>query len=99
MATRRRKLETTEADKALAETPDAPVGTEITVVWGEETISPVQYNSFRLGGHSIKVVVQPGETAHDAFLRGWAILEEAAEVMFQDKVKGFSERLNRAKGR
>lgn len=75
----------------------APPGSIITVIWGEETFSPVQYNSFRIGGHSVTVVVQDGETALDAWKRGWALLEEAAEIQFADKLKGFKERIDRSK--
>lgn len=85
------------ADVGTGTEPDAAPGTEITIAWGEETFSPVQYNSFRIGGHSIKVVVQPGETALDAFARGWAILEQAAQVMFDDKMAGFRNRMNQTK--
>lgn len=103
MATRRRRMkEATEAaDDTIGEAQvhDVPPGTELTVVWGEETFSPVQYNSFRVGGHSIKVVVQPGESGAEAFARGWKILEEAAEVQFADKLKGFKQRIDRTKGR
>jgi hypothetical protein len=77
----------------------APPGTQITVVWGEETFSPVQYNSFRIGGHSVTVVVQDGESALDAWKRGWALLEQAAEIQFADKLNGFKERIDRSKQR
>ena len=43
------------------------------------------------------VVVQDGETALDAWKRGWALLEEAAEIQFADKLKGFKERIDRSK--
>lgn len=89
----RREFPSSDPDRGQAAEP----GTEITVTWGEETFSPVQYNSFRIGGHSIKVTVQPGETALDAFKRGWGILEQAAQVMFDDKLNGFRDRLNQTK--
>jgi hypothetical protein len=81
----------------LAEDTSLPAGTPITVIWGEETFSPVQYNSFRIGGHSVTVIVQEGEAAIDAWKRGWALLEQAAEVQFVDKLSGFADRMNRAK--
>lgn len=98
----RREFPSSDPDRGQATAADdleipAEPGTEITVTWGEETFSPVQYNSFRIGGHSIKVTVQPGETALDAFKRGWGILEQAAQVMFDDKLNGFRDRLNQTK--
>lgn len=99
MTLRRRKMNTQESDKELVEMDACPSGTEITLAWGEETFSPVQYNSFRVGGHSIKVIVQPGESAQDACIRAWKILEEAADMMFKAKLAGFADRLNRTKGR
>jgi hypothetical protein len=72
-------------------------GTVILVVWGEETFSPVQYNSFRIGGNSVTVIVQEGESALDAWKRGWALLEQAAEIQFADKLRGFKGRIDRTK--
>lgn len=99
METPRRRMKT--AIEAATGKPkvdaSAPPGTPITIIWGEETFSPVQYNSFRIGGHSVTVVVQEGETALDAWKRGWALLEEAAEIQFADKLRGFRERIDRTK--
>lgn len=96
---RRRKMD--DAVGSIASKPtegtSLPAGTPITVIWGEETFSPVQYNSFRIGGHSVTVIVQEGEAAIDAWKRGWALLEQAAEVQFVDKLSGFADRMNRAK--
>lgn len=101
MATRRRKLMEQAVRDVRAQSPkeDIPPGTEIVVTWGEEVLSPVQYNSFRIGGHSITVIVQEGESALEAWKRGWAILQEAADIQFRDKLKGFQQRLDTAKGR
>jgi hypothetical protein len=95
----------TNAVEAATDEPTKPYinvnqpGTIILVVWGEETFSPVQYNSFRIGGHSVTVVVQEGESALDAWKRGWALLEQAAEIQFADKLSGFKARIDRTKQR
>lgn len=98
-STRRRKV--ANAVETVLDKPKEegylPPGTEITVTWGEETFSPVQYNSFRIGGHSITVLVNQNETALDAWKRGWALLERAAEIQFEDKLRGFKERIDRTK--
>jgi len=99
METRRRRM-ASAVETATGEKPIVPIaqpGTIILVVWGEEVFSPVQYNSFRIGGHSITIVVQQGESALDAWKRGWAILEQAAEIQFADKLAGFKERIDRSK--
>src|SRR5574344_334232 len=83
METNRRRRMVSAVEAATADMTVDPLvyhGTQITVTWGEETFSPVQYNSFRIGGHSVTVVVQDGESALDAWKRGWALLEEAAEI-------------------
>jgi len=99
--TRRRKVfdQAAELKRQLDSEKDAPaqVGTLVTVVWGEETFSPVQYNSFRIGGHSVTLAVEEGETLLDTWKRGWKMLEEAAEISFNDKVSGFADRMKRAK--
>jgi len=108
MATRRRKMAAAMNDpdgigplldeEGPEETP-APPGTSITLSWGEETFSPVQYNSFRVGGNTITLTVQDGESVAQAYRRGWKMLEDLAEMQFADKLKGFGDRLNRTKGR
>lgn len=98
---RRRRMESAVATATGKPQADAsaPPGTQITVVWGEEVFSPVQYNSFRIGGHSVTVVVQDGESALDAWKRGWALLEQAAEIQFTDKLAGFVNRINESKSK
>lgn len=98
---RRDKVDAAINEMGLTSAVDepAPEGTEVTVVWGEEVFSPVQYNSFRVGGTSIKTTTKPGETVRQAHQRVWKMLEELAETQFADKVNGFGERINRSKGR
>lgn len=72
--------------------------TSITVHYPEESYAPVQYNTFRVGGHSITVVPRPGESASRAYMRGWNILAELAEKEFEHRLASFRERLKRTKG-
>jgi uncharacterized protein (DUF2336 family) len=44
-------------------------GAEIAVTWGEETYSPVQYQSFRVGAFTLRGRVLPGETYEGAHAR------------------------------
>lgn len=107
MSTTRRRRKATPMDRMAAATEgvvdsaaidsEAPEGTTIHVAWGEEVFSPVQYNSFRVGGHSITTTVKPGETVRAAYSRAWKMLEELAEMQFDDKVAGFSDRLSKTK--
>jgi hypothetical protein len=88
-----------EIDPPKPAEPPAPPGTTVTVSWGEETFSPVQYNSFRIGGNSITTLVQEGETVAEAYARAWASLEELGRMQFDEKMRGFGQRLAATKGR
>ncbi len=72
--------------------------TSITVHYAEEAYSPVQYNTFRVGGHSLTVVPRVGENARDAYARGWNLLAELADNEFERRLASFRERLKRTKG-
>jgi hypothetical protein len=67
------------------------------LVWGEEVFSPVQYNTFHVGGHSLTLPLKEGESVADAYRRGWQMLEELAQMQFNDKLNGFAERLQATK--
>jgi len=60
--------------------------------------SPVQYNTFRVGGHSVTVVPRVGETARDAAERGLRMLEELADKEFDHRLASFRNRLRETKG-
>lgn len=61
----------------------------ITVTWGEETFSPVQFQSFRVGPFSMQVEVRPGETEEAAFDRAYTLLTRKAEKVREEKAKSF----------
>lgn len=77
---------------------DATVdATSITVAHGEEVFSPVQYHSFRVGGHSITVAPRDGESALDAAKRASVMLAELVDWEFEQTRAAFKDRLNRCK--
>jgi hypothetical protein len=77
----------------VAPGPAVDVGDTITVVWGEEKFSPVQYNSFAVGGSSVTVRVRQGESPKQAHDRAWRMLESMAADEVKAKTAGFVERL------
>lgn len=96
-AERRRVLKTPDDTRRLTDDEDGSI-TSITVHYAEEAYSPVQYNTFRVGGHSVTVVPRVGESARDAYNRGYKLLEELADKEFEHRLLAFRERLRRTKG-
>ena len=72
--------------------------TSITVNYGEELYSPVQYQTFRVGGHSLQVTPRAGETVRQAFERGRLLLQELADKEFDHRLRTFRDRVSKAKG-
>jgi hypothetical protein len=68
----------------VASTPET-----VTVTWGEELFSPVQYNSCRVGPFSFTTPVRVGETAGQALLRAHADLRDHVNIVRTEKVKAF----------
>lgn len=64
-------LATTPGPAAPASAPEGPhdAPETVTVTWGEETFSPVQFQNFRVGPFSITGRVLPGETRGAALRR------------------------------
>jgi hypothetical protein len=75
---------------------DEPID-DVTVTWGEEVYSPVQYNSFRLGPYSMTTAVRPGETRAQAFERAYDDLERLAAASFAKKREAFFKNLGTLK--
>ncbi len=65
----------------------------ITVVWGEEVFSPVQYNSFRVGPFTYTVTQRFGESLEKAVKRANDFLEKHADKMFVAKRNAYLARL------
>ncbi len=96
----RKRVLRTPDDTRLMTSDDNADGSivSITVHYGEEAYSPVQYNTVRVGGHSITLVPRVGETARDAIARGRAMLEELADKEFDHRLKQFRDRVKKSKG-
>lgn len=74
--------------EGLAQDP-ADEGTEVTVCWGEEKFSPMQYNSFGVGPFFAKGKTRPGESIYDASQRLMQDIAAFAERERSRKVKDY----------
>jgi hypothetical protein len=81
--------ETGSHEVDVRESDPRNVGTEIVATWGEETFSPVQYNTVRVGPFTMKTYVRLGETIAQAFARANAELAQVAAQTKLEKVQGF----------
>lgn len=70
----------------------------IVINYAEELYSPVQYNTFKIGGHQLELVTRAGESTRQAFERGRLLLEELVDKEFEHRLRTFRERLKKAKG-
>lgn len=68
-------------------------GEEVTICYGIEKYSPVQYNSFEHGPFFVKVKVAPGETHLDAATRAWNAAATMAKATYVAKEQAYLERL------
>lgn len=71
----------------------ADEGTEVTVSWGEEKFSPVQYNSFSVGPYFAKGKTRAGESVMQASNRLMRGLCEFAEHERKTKTDGYLQAL------
>lgn len=92
-----------EVDAELDEMANAPAsdgvdyaGTKLTVTWGREHFSPVQYNGYDIGPFTMEVTVQRGETPLQAERRAMVHMEAMASEEKTLKLKGFLARLSEA---
>jgi hypothetical protein len=70
-------------------------GTEVTISYGEETYSPVQFNAFKHGPFFVKVKVRPGETIQDAGARAWNAAIELAKGAYPGKEQAYLANLRK----
>lgn len=73
----------------------SPTGALVTVTWAEETISPVAYNSFKVGPFTATGTVRAGETIPQACGRLYAELAAFAEQARDAKAITFRATLDR----
>jgi len=67
-------------------------GTKLLVSWGDETITPIRYQSMKVGPFDMMVVVQYGETPYDAYRRGIRHLNVIAQTEYASKLPAFLKR-------
>lgn len=85
-------------DGVGAHEQDDDTNYEITVTWGEETYSPIQYNSFRSGGVVLRSQVKPGETVEEAHERCMRHLRAMSAQQFEEQLRAFLDRVRVAAG-
>jgi hypothetical protein len=67
--------------------------TEITVTWGREHVSPIQFCGMDIGPFSATVRLREGETPRQAFDRTMAMLDEWAQDEYRRKLPAFLARV------
>jgi hypothetical protein len=67
------------------------MATQVSVTWGEQTISPVSYNTFKIGPFSMTTEVREEETDEQAMERVYAALESFARSTYAKKLESFKE--------
>lgn len=77
----------------------AAEGDEVTVYYGTEKYSPVQYNTFEHGPFFVKVKVGPGESHADAATRAWNAAAAAAAATYPVKEQAFLDNLRKLGGK
>lgn len=97
MTTGRRRLKQPEGEPVAASIDLEAPFESVTVVYGEELYSPVQFHSFRIGGHSVTVKPNPGETGADCIRRATSMLAELADAEFAARLEGFRKRYKEVK--
>lgn len=78
--------------------PGAPLES-VTVAWGEELLSPVQYNTLKVGPFSATVQVMAGETREQALVRAYASLQAFAEKERERKIASYLAALKATRAR
>jgi hypothetical protein len=76
---------------------ESPQVESVTVHYGEELFAPVQYHSFRVGGHSITVKPRAGESVDGAIRRAQQMLEELVDREFDVRLANFRTRLKQTR--
>ena len=91
---RRRLKRKEEGSESIDLTPSAQeLGVEeLVIAYGEELYAPVQYHSFRCGGHSVKLIPQQGETVKQLHMRGLKILADLTDKEFDHRLNAFRQR-------
>lgn len=78
---------------------DEPEEYDIEVTWGEETYSPIQYNSFRCSGITLRTRNRPGERIEEAHARCMRALRSMSQRQFDEQMSVFLDRVRVAASR
>lgn len=82
-----------------AERPVDWTGASVTVTYGEEVFSPVQYQSFRVGPFSITRTVRSDETAESVYASIEEELQQMSNRQFELRLRSFKERIEKTSGK
>jgi hypothetical protein len=74
-------------------------GLVLTVSYPEQVYSPIAYNSFRVGGMSLSVIIPPGEKVRPYFDTLHAELEAMVDEQFDRVSEHYAARLGALKGK
>jgi hypothetical protein len=67
--------------------------TSITVTWGGEKFSPIQYHTVDIGPFSITLEVKPDELVNQVYHRGYDMLDRYARQTWERKLRDHIERV------
>lgn len=78
---------------------ESDASVELVVSWGEETHSPIQYQSFRTGSVSMRMTTAPGETVEELHAKMLDKLRRLARLQFEAARDTFFENVKDAASR
>lgn len=81
---------------SMEQTADDITYNTVTVTFGKETFSPIQFYSFEVGPFSATTQVLEGETLDQAVVRARIRLEAIHKEEFESKLRGHIERAAKA---
>lgn len=74
-----------------------PVSEYVEVTWGEESYSPIPFQTFRVGPFSMRTKVKAGETPEQAMERAMVALGKFAASNYKAKLREFKGHLRAQK--
>jgi hypothetical protein len=92
----RRLVEGRPGPKGYSDKP-SEVGDWVEATAGKELFFPIKFQSFEVGPITVGVHTREGETYATAFMRASLAAEELFEAEFEVKLRGFADRVKRAR--
>lgn len=65
----------------------------LTISYPEQVVTIAAYRNFRVGGLTLSVPVNPGESREDAFNNAWEFLRKCVKKQYADAREDYFERL------